>query len=382
MTSTVTVIATAVLAAVLAERGVLLSIRVARRTGFLDRPGGYKAHEAATPYLGGAAVFLALLIAANLSAGTIVRVPVILTCAAILAVIGAIDDRLTVSPWWRLLAEVLVAVAVWASHHGFTVFDSSALDLGVTIVWVVGIVNALNLFDNIDGSCASIACISAVGVGVLSLINNEWHVAALSLALAGACAGFLRHNLAKPARIFLGDGGSMPLGFLIASLTIMTARGRGLGADELLLAGLLAGLPVLDTTLVVISRRRRGVSILKGGRDHLTHRLLARLGTPLRVAAVLGLAQAALVALAVIGDSIGPEALALFGVGSLMLGVVALLVFESPSWAPAPVVRSSQALGDARWPVFASQPPLVTPANELVSAMSAVSDQTMDLDSR
>jgi len=378
MVNTAVVIAAAPLAALLAERGVLVSIRVARRTGFYDHPGGYKGHTAATPYLGGAAVILALLIAANLLAGVIVRVPVTLTCAAALAVIGAIDDRVAVSPRWRLLAEVLAAVAVWAAHRGFTVFDSSVLDLGLTIVWVVGIVNAFNLFDNIDGSCASIACVSAMGVGVLTLINNEWHVAALSLALAGACAGFLRHNLSKPARIFLGDGGSMPLGFLIASLTMMAARGRGLGADELLLAGLLAGLPVLDTTLVTISRRRRGLSILKGGRDHLTHRLLTRLGTPVRVAAVLGSAQAALVALAVTGDSLGHLPLALFGAGALALGVVALLVFESPSWAPAPAlaVRSRGALDDARWPASASQPP---PAKERVPAMSAVSDHELDL---
>jgi UDP-GlcNAc:undecaprenyl-phosphate/decaprenyl-phosphate GlcNAc-1-phosphate transferase len=127
VTTTVTIIAIAALAAVLAERGALLSIRVARRTGFLDRPSGYKAHEAATPYLGGAAVFLALLIEASISAGVIVRVPVILTCAVILAAIGTIDDRLTVSPYWRLLAEALAATALWADHRGFTIFDSGAL---------------------------------------------------------------------------------------------------------------------------------------------------------------------------------------------------------------------------------------------------------------
>jgi UDP-GlcNAc:undecaprenyl-phosphate GlcNAc-1-phosphate transferase len=381
MGGTGVLIVTAVLAAVLAERGVLLSIRVARRTGFLDRPGGYKTHEAATPYLGGAAVLLALLIAANLAAGVIVHVPVILTCAVILAVIGTIDDRLTVSPYWRLLAEVIAAAALWAAHSGFTIFDSGALDLGVTIVWVVGIVNAFNLFDNIDGSCASVACVSAIGVGVLSLINNEWHVAALSLALAGACAGFLRHNLSKPARIFLGDGGSMPLGFLIASLTMVIARGRGLGADELLLAGLLAGLPVLDTTLVVISRRRRGLSILKGGRDHLTHRLLGRFDTPLRVAVVLGSAQAGLVTLAVIGDSAGHVPLALFGIGSLALGALALVVFESPPWVPAPAARTGEPPSAPPRSVPAFEMPQVAPGRPLASAMPATLDRSMELDS-
>jgi UDP-GlcNAc:undecaprenyl-phosphate GlcNAc-1-phosphate transferase len=372
VTRTVAIIATAVLAAVLAERGALLSMRVARRTDFYDHPGGYKTHGTATPYLGGAAVLLALLIAVSLLTGAIAYVPVILTCAVLLAALGTIDDRLTVSPWWRLLAEALAATALWAAHRGFTVFDSSALDLCLTIVWVVGIVNAFNLFDNIDGACASVAGISAAGVGVLGLIHGEWHVGALGMAIAGGCAGFLRHNLAKPARIFLGDGGSMPLGFLIASLTMVIARGRGLGADELLLAGLLAGLPVLDTTLVVISRKRRGVSVVTGGRDHLTHRLLARLGTPLRVAVVLGSAQAGLVALAVIGDASGPTVLTLFGLMALVLGAAAVVVLESPGWTPVPAGARALSTGNGHVqsgiPVETLEQTLAEPTGMAVSA--------------
>src|ERR1019366_4630641 len=109
---------------------------------------------------------------------------------------------------------------------------------------------------------------------------------------------------------------------------------------ELVLCGLLTGLPVLDTTLVGISRRRRGLSILAGGRGHLTDRPLGRLGKARPVALVLGSAQAGLVALAVIGDSAGRVLLALFGMGALALGVLALRVFESAPWAPAPPVRS------------------------------------------
>jgi UDP-GlcNAc:undecaprenyl-phosphate GlcNAc-1-phosphate transferase len=328
----------AVLAAVLVDRGVPLSVRLARHTDFLDRPTGYKAHLSSTPYLGGAAVLTAILLTASLFGSALVSMPVILICAAMLASIGTLDDRLPVSPKWRLLAELAAAVAVWSVHRGFTVFASEDLNLGVTIVWVVGIVNAFNLIDNIDGACATLAAVSAVGIGVIGLIHGQWDLAVTSMAAAGACAGFLRHNLARPARIFLGDGGSMPLGFLIACLAMAVVRGRSLGASELFACGLLAGVPVLDTTLVMLSRRRRGLSVLTAGCDHLTHRLLARLRTPRRVALLLAALQAMAAASAVLGDRDGGAVFTALGIGWLALGAVALAVLESPAWSPAAVV--------------------------------------------
>jgi UDP-GlcNAc:undecaprenyl-phosphate GlcNAc-1-phosphate transferase len=333
----------AVLAAVLAERGAPLAMRLARRTGFLDRPEGYKAHQSSTPYLGGAVAITAVLIAVVVLSRVGLHLLIVLACTAILAVIGTIDDRRTVAPKWRLLAEVGGAVAVWSVHGCFS-FGSSVLDLGITIAWVVGVVNAFNLIDNIDGACATLAAVSAAGIGVVGVIHGHLHMAATSFAITGACLGFLRHNLAKPARIFLGDGGSMPLGFLIACLAMGVMRAHGLGVAELFATGLLVGLPVLDTTLVVISRRRRGLSVLTGGRDHLTHRLLAKLGTPRRVALALAFVQAAVVALAVFGDQGGRAMLIAFGAGSLALGAIALAAFELPVWAPPAVATDTAAV--------------------------------------
>jgi UDP-GlcNAc:undecaprenyl-phosphate GlcNAc-1-phosphate transferase len=363
-------VAAAVLAAVLAERGVPLSIRLARHTDFLDRPTGYKAHLSSTPCLGGAAVLIAILLAAGLFSSAIASMPVILVCAAMLAAIGTLDDRHPVSPKWRLLAEFVAAVAVWSVHRGFTVFASDALNLGVTIVWVIGIVNAFNLIDNIDGACATLAGISAVGIGAIGLIDGQWELAVTSLAIAGACAGFLRHNLAKPARIFLGDGGSMPLGFLIACLAIAVVRGRGLGSGELFACGLLAGIPVLDTTLVMISRRRRGLSVLTAGCDHLTHRLLAKLRTPRRVALALAALQAAVATSAVFADQDGRAALTAFGLGWLALGAVALAVLESPAWLPATVASAASGTSDS---IGGSSAPL-----PLLSLASAFDDAQAD----
>src|SRR5205085_10468953 len=117
---------------------------------------------------------------------------------------------------------------------------------------------------------------------------------------------FLPRNLARPARIFLGDGGSMPVGFVIAAGAIAATDANSLHAAALLGGAMLAGLPILDTALVTISRRRAGVTLLTGGRDHLTHRLLTRLGTPRRVALALAIAQALLSAAALAGDQAGP----------------------------------------------------------------------------
>jgi UDP-GlcNAc:undecaprenyl-phosphate GlcNAc-1-phosphate transferase len=131
-------------------------------------------------------------------------------------------------------------------------------------------------------------------VGLLAATQGETAIASAAFALAGACAGFLRFNLARPSRVFLGDGGSMPLGFLIAAGVTAIPATEGFGTAAVFAVVPLVGLAVLDTTLVVVSRVRRGAGVLTGGRDHLTHRLLKLLGTPHMVALALAGAQAAL----------------------------------------------------------------------------------------
>jgi UDP-GlcNAc:undecaprenyl-phosphate GlcNAc-1-phosphate transferase len=158
----------------------------------------------------------------------------------------------------------------------------------------VGIVNAFNLMDNLDGAAGTVGGVSATGVGVLAATQGEMAIAATAFAVAGACAGFLRFNLARPSRVFLGDGGSMPLGFLLAASVTAIPATEGFGTAAVFAVVPLVGLAVLDTTLVVVSRVRRGIGVLTGGRDHLTHRLLTLLGSPQMVALTLAAAQATL----------------------------------------------------------------------------------------
>jgi UDP-GlcNAc:undecaprenyl-phosphate GlcNAc-1-phosphate transferase len=310
-----------------------LVIRLAQATDFLDRPQGYKGHARPTPYLGGLAVMVGFLAAALAFGGGTSTFTVILLCALALFVVGTVDDRIGMGPLSRVLIEAAAAVALWAADAGWAVFDVEALNLLLTIVWVVGIVNAFNLMDNMDGAAGSVAAACACGIAFIALAYGEPLIAGLMTAVAGACAGFLPANLGSPARIFLGDGGSMPLGLILASAAMALGNAVGGGWTVVLAAAPLVGLAILDTTLVVISRRRRGAQILSGSRDHLTHRVSVRLGPPRTVALWLVLGQAALsvTALAMLGlDSGGRIAVA---AGYFVLGAAAIWLLELPDAA-------------------------------------------------
>jgi UDP-GlcNAc:undecaprenyl-phosphate GlcNAc-1-phosphate transferase len=168
----------------------------------------------------------------------------------------------------------------------------------------------------------------------LAALHGDFTVSALAFALAAACAVFLHWNLAGPARVFLGDGGSRPIGLLIAGLAMAAGRHLHAGHAQLVVGALMAGIVILDTTLVSVSRTRRGVTLFTGGRDHLSHRLLPALRSCRAVAAVLAVAQATLCAFAIGGDRWSSEALATMALITLSLGVVAIAVLDSERWRP------------------------------------------------
>ena len=139
---------------------------------------------------------------------------------------------------------------------GWKLGGGPVIDAVVTAVWVVAVVNAFNLFDNMDGAASTMALVAAGGACVLAVVTGDTWVAVAGAALCGACLGFLPHNLASPARIFLGDGGSMPLGFIVAALVASAAHSAEPSSLALLVGFLLVGIPVLDTCLVIFSRTR------------------------------------------------------------------------------------------------------------------------------
>jgi UDP-GlcNAc:undecaprenyl-phosphate GlcNAc-1-phosphate transferase len=346
-----------------------LAVRAAIRFRLLDTPLGYKAHTRVTPYLGGAAIMAGISVAALLLFGPIPGVWenhgwAVVVAALVLLVLGTIDDRVNLPVALRVATEVALAVALYYLGHGWEIFHVGALNLALTIVWVVGVINAFNLMDNMDGAAASVAGVSALGAGVLALISGKYTWAPLCFATAGACAGFLPYNLARPARIFMGDGGSLPVGLLIAALTMSVVRGGyPLGSSGVVVAALLVALVILDTTLVTYSRTRGRRPVFSGGRDHLTHRVVDRLGSPQAVAGALALTQLLVcaVAIAVARAGVGWVLVA----GGLCLGFGGVLIWQFERvWSRVQVERVAEPAEEV---VFnaPSQPPVARSPGEV-----------------
>jgi UDP-GlcNAc:undecaprenyl-phosphate GlcNAc-1-phosphate transferase len=331
-----------------------VALRLAVRTAFYDHPVGYKAHAAPTAYLGGAAVLGGLLLAALVFGHGSSRFAPILAGALGLSVLGTLDDRLTVRPSYRIVGEVIAAGVLWAYGLGWPFLNSGFEELVLTAIWIVGFTNAFNLMDNMDGAASTVAAVCAAGLAAHSLVGGDTELAVLALALSGACVGFLRYNLRAraPARIFLGDGGSIPIGFVVAAMAMNIPVDEEIGWPVLLIGALLLAIPVLDTMLVVVSRTRRRVALVTAGRDHLTHRLAARLGSPRVVAATLALAQAAVSLSAIAAGRSGRSTIIVVALCFLALGGAAIALLERPPWVrplplapPEPLTLGGQRAG-------------------------------------
>ena len=267
-----------------------LALRVALRRQILDQPGGHKSHVSPVPYLGGTAIVIAFALAVG--AGSLVRPPesgreellVLLGIAVGLAVMGLVDDLRGLNPWLRLAIQLAAGGGVAATGIGVAIFDVDALNVALTVVWVVGITNAFNLLDNMDGLSAGVAAIAAGWFFAIAAVNGQFLVAGLSVGLAGCALGFLRHNL-PPARIYMGDAGSLFLGFL---LSVIGLRLRFDAPEQIsfLVPVLVLGVAIFDTTLVTITRLLHRKSPLIGGRDHTSHRLVF-VGIPVRATVAL-----------------------------------------------------------------------------------------------
>jgi len=262
--------------------------RLAHRHEVLDHPGGHKVHGQATPYLGGLAVGGGLMLVGLFAAGTNGELLTILGAGLMLGLVGLRDDVRSVSPWWRLSFEAAAGLALWVVGVRAGVFDLTITDLPLTVLWVVTVVNAFNFIDNMDGAAAGIAAASAIGIAAIAGHNGDFLVASLALAVGGAAIGFLRYNF-PPARIFLGDAGSMLLGFLVAALTLKLDLPVGDAAPRVLSTVLLAAVPLFDLTLVMTARTIGRRPLMLGGTDHTTHRLREQ-GLPVRLVLLIMIA--------------------------------------------------------------------------------------------
>jgi UDP-GlcNAc:undecaprenyl-phosphate GlcNAc-1-phosphate transferase len=305
-----------------------LAIQLAGRMQFFDLPAGYKGHRQPTPYLGGTAIVVGIL--AGVAAGGLHQHYVlVVVCVVLVWLMGTVDDKLNLPILARVAVEVAVGMTLALNGLGWHVFHVGALNDALSVLWVLGVMNAFNLMDNMDGAAATTAATSAIGAAAIALLSNQRGPATLCLATAGACIGFLPRNLANPARIFMGDGGSLPLGLLVSAMAMTSVTQKYLGPNGVIIGALLVGLVIFDTSLVTISRTRAGASIFAGGRDHTTHRLARVMGSPRRVALTLAGAQLFLCALTIgVAQAGGGWVIASGGL-ALLFGILMLWRFET-----------------------------------------------------
>jgi UDP-GlcNAc:undecaprenyl-phosphate GlcNAc-1-phosphate transferase len=254
--------------------------RIAGRIGLVAYPKRDRWHRTPTPMLGGIAIFLGsvplvVLIAEAVSAHMLDRFAALLMGAVLIFTLGLIDDIKPLPPYAKLLGQIVAACVLVASLPIGRYLPWSVLMVPVMIFWIVAVTNAFNLLDNMDGLSAGIGAIVSGTLFVFNFIQGDHQTALLCIVVAGACGGFLIFNF-NPARIFMGDSGSLLIGYLLSGIVVLGAAKAGseLALTLLVPVGVMA-LPILDTTLVTIVRSLHHRPISMGGRDHLSHRLVA-----------------------------------------------------------------------------------------------------------
>src|SRR5712672_836648 len=310
---------------------------LALRVGMVDLPGPRKVHLQPIPMLGGLAMYagvvLGVLFLFNGPAPA--QIAGILAGATLIAAVGILDDRGLLHHQVKLFIGMPLAAGILLlSGIRAQVFSTmiggpngDLLDIALTVVWVVGITASFSILDHMDGLCAGIAAMASAFFALLAYLNGQLLVTVLAAAVLGAATGFLRWNF-KPAKIFMGDGGAMFLGFLMATLGLKLRLSNANHAAALLVPVLVLGVTIFDTTLVTISRSRRGLlPFAAPGKDHAAHRL-ANLGLGQRGAVLtlysLGIVSGALAVLVCYISAIAAFVLAIFIIGA-MLAAIAML---------------------------------------------------------
>lgn len=257
---------------------------LALKQKILDTPNSErKIQRTAVPYLGGFGIALAVVlttfVAITFSEATSENYFLalsVLAPAIVLGLIGFIDDKKHLTPLSRFIAQtfagVFTALVLILTKTVGNPTNYVILDALLTIIWVVGICNAINFFDNMDGAAGGISALSGFGFAIIGLQNGQYFVAAFGLVLSGACVGYLFWNW-NPAKIYMGDAGALFIGIILAALAVRVDPVSVSGIGAFFVPICVLALPILDTTTVVIDRLRRKVSPFEGGLDHLSHRL-------------------------------------------------------------------------------------------------------------
>ena len=256
-----------------------VALRVAKRLHCFDIPAGGKSHQTPVPYLGGSAMVVPFVLVAVVAGcvetsdrSDVPDLAVFLAIAVGLAVVGLVDDLRGLSPWPRLALEIGAGIGVWTTTNTTWLPGPRPLQAVATVCWVVIVTNSFNLLDNMDGLAAGIAAVSSTFLFAVAVENGQYLLGTFALGLAGCAVGFLRYNF-QPARIYMGDSGSLFLGFVLAVLSL-DIRFRTATPATFVVPVLIVGVALFDTTLVTITRLLHGRTPFQGGLDHVSHRLV------------------------------------------------------------------------------------------------------------
>lgn len=271
--------------ALLITPGVIL---LAAKTGAMDAPDARKVHKKPIPRIGGIGIYAAFMVAmlsmlsfVDVTAEVKTEIIGLMVGGSLIVLVGVIDDYKNLPAKVKLVGQIIAAavlVIVFDVRIDFITdpfgdyIYTEWLAVPLTIFWIVGLTNTVNLIDGLDGLAAGVATIAAVTIMMVALQQSIMLVAVLTAALAGAAFGFLYYNF-NPARIFMGDSGSMFLGFMLAGISVIGAV-KSAATIALIVPILALGLPILDTTFAIVRRYRGGVPIFKPDKGHLHHRLL------------------------------------------------------------------------------------------------------------
>jgi len=317
-------------------------IKFANRINFVDKPEARKIHAKSVPLMGGLSVFIGFFLlclydVAITSSRTFDRGIIgYLAGSVLIVLLGLWDDKYGMRPILKLLGQILVSLIFILSTYDakelFMMFGSIYITLPLLVLWMVGLMNALNFLDNMDGIITGMAAILGLGYFAFSLMNTTANagvmalIALISLSFSGATLGFLPFNF-NPARIFLGDAGSMFIGYFLSSMGILMAQYAGNQKNDkwyYLLPVLLLSYAIFDIALVSYTRKRDGRHVMQGGKDHSTHRIHTVLGSAKVTAIMIYVINIIIVLTTIVVFRIGSRQLLLITTG---LFAVIFLVF-------------------------------------------------------
>lgn len=297
---------------------------LAHRYGFVAKPKSDRWHKRPTAMMGGVGIFLTTVIVSLIFVERSLELYIILAGSSFLFLVGLLDDLLNIKPYQKLIGQFIGVVIIINGGLVLSWTDSQVINIAITAFWLIGITNAINLLDNMDGLAAGISAIAAVSLALGFTASEQMPELILISVFIGALAGFLIYNF-NPASVFMGDCGSMFIGFFLASSVLLTQSGGRSRSIFLVLAvpALILFVPIFDTTFVTILRKLWGRKASQGGRDHTSHRLVA-LGLSERAAVLMlyGFAALAGVLSLLIRELQLTQSLALIALFALILTII------------------------------------------------------------